>query len=275
MRLFAISDLHVGHSQNREALLAMPPHPDDWLIVAGDVGETVGHMQLALDTLQNKFARLLWVPGNHELWTVPDERLRGEDKYHRLVALCRERGVLTPEDEYAVWPGPGGPHVIALLFLLYDYSFRPESVPLEGAVAWAEQSGVVCADEHVLHPDPYPSRIAWCEERCRVSEERLGAMAAQGLPAVLVNHFPLRAELAYLPMIPRFSLWCGTRRSAQWHQRFGAKVVVFGHLHMRRTTWIDGVRFEEVSFGYPRQWSPSRGVTGYLREILPGPPARS
>ena len=44
-----------------------------------------------------------------------------------------------------------------------------------------------------------------------------------------------------------------------------------GHLHVRTTDWIDGVRFEEVSLGYPRHWRRDRGIDGYLREILPGP----
>ena len=55
----------------------------------------------------------------------------------------------------------------------------------------------------------------------------------------------------------------------------GAKVVVAGHLHVRTTDWIDGVRFEEVSLGYPRHWRRQRGIDGYLREILPGPATRS
>ena len=31
-------------------------------------------------------------------------QLRGEDRYQHLVALCRELGVITPEDPYPVWP---------------------------------------------------------------------------------------------------------------------------------------------------------------------------
>lgn len=56
-----------------------------------------------------------------------------------------------------------------------------------------------------------------------------------------------------------------------WHIRFRALAVVSGHLHMRATRWRDGVRFEEVSLGYPRQWEVSRGVGEYLRQILPVP----
>jgi hypothetical protein len=46
---------------------------------------------------------------------------------------------------------------------------------------------------------------------------------------------------------------------------------VSGHLHIRSTAYRDGVRFEEVSLGYPRQWREGGGVDAYLREILPGP----
>lgn len=83
----------------------------------------------------------------------------------------------------------------------------------------------------------------------------------------MINHFPLRQELAYLPRIPRFSLWCGTTQSDQWHTRFPVSVVVYGHLHIRNTQFREGVRFEEVSLGYPQQWQAARGLTSYLRKI--------
>ena len=54
--------------------------------------------------------QLVWVPGNHELWTVPRATgRRGVARYEELVALCRRRGVLTPEDPFPVWAGEGGP----------------------------------------------------------------------------------------------------------------------------------------------------------------------
>ena len=124
----------------------------------------------------------------------------------------------------------------------------------------------------LLHPDPYPTRQAWCAARYAEAEPRLAAAARQA-PVVLVNHWPLRQDLAILPRIPRFSIWCGTRRTEDWHRRFRAAAVVYGHLHIRSTHWRDGVRFEEVSLGYPQNWDERRGVAPYLREILPGPPA--
>jgi 3',5'-cyclic AMP phosphodiesterase CpdA len=268
--MYAISDLHLERKLNREALERLPPHPKDWLLLAGDVCEQLELFTWCLDLLAPRWKRIVWVPGNHELWTgrADSPQLRGEAKYRRLVQICRERGVDTPEDPYPVWNGPGSPVRIAPLFLLYDYSFGPEGMTPAEVRAWALEDDIVCTDEYLLFSDPYPSREAWCAARCERTTARL-AEAAETMPLILVNHFPLRRDLAHLPLVPRFVPWCGTRRTEDWHVRFRAQVVVTGHLHIRGTAWRDGVRFEEVSLGYPRHWRPERGMESYLRRIWP------
>jgi 3',5'-cyclic AMP phosphodiesterase CpdA len=275
VRLLAISDLHLAHRPNREALAHVTGDADAWLILAGDVGEWPEHLALALETLAPRFARLLWVPGNHDLWCPPDAagRTRGQARYDELVALCRTYGALTPEDPYPEWPDEPGLFVVPM-FLLFDYSFRPPEVADADALAWARATGVVCGDEHMLDPEPWPSRAAWCRARCAATAARLSALPA-GSQTVLVNHWPLRYDLARPPRIPRFSLWCGTTLTEDWPQRFRARAVVSGHLHMRTTLWRHGVRFEEVSLGYPRDWRAEHGIDWYLREILPGTSARA
>ena len=276
MKLYAISDLHLRHTDNRQALLALPAHPDDWLIVAGDVGETLAEMELMLRTLTERFRQVIWVPGNHELWTMPSEQpqLRGEARYQRLVSLCRSYGALTPEDPYPRWPGEGPPRVLVPMFLGYDYSFRPDHVPEGKALEWAWEEDLLCTDEVLLHPEPYLSRSAWCAARVESTVGRLQALPAD-CSTILINHYPLRYEHVRLPRIPRFSIWCGTKRTEDWHTRFRAEVVVSGHLHMPATLWRDGVRFEEVSLGYPMQWKHRGGsLERGLREILPGPAVR-
>ena len=277
MKLWAIGDLHLANRSNREALLELPARPEDWLILAGDVGETELHLRFALEALGPRFARILWVPGNHDLWTLADDPAarRGDAKYRRLVEICRAHGVLTPEDPYPLWPerywdaDPG--YVIAPLFLLYDYSFRPSQVPDDRAIDWAAESGVMCSDEYLLHPAPYDTRPAWCKARLLSTAPRLERAAADGHRLILINHWPLREDLVNLRRIPRFSIWCGTQATENWHQRFNAAVVVHGHLHIKATHFRDGTRFEEVSLGYPRDWNRQRGVGAYLRQILPLP----
>jgi 3',5'-cyclic AMP phosphodiesterase CpdA len=272
-RLLAISDLHVAYPENRAHVETLHPvDPADWLLVAGDVAENVDDIEWTLRVLSERFARVVWAPGNHELWSPPNEpaALRGVAKYERLVQVCRTLGVLTPEDPYAVWAGPGGPVTIAPLFVLYDYTFRPDGASTkEEALAIAYAAGVVATDEFRLHPDPYPSRDAWCAARIVETERRL-AERDPALPVVLVNHFPLVRQPTRVLRYPEFAQWCGTERTADWHTRYRAAAVVYGHLHIPRTTWYDGVRFEEVSVGYPREWRRRGGPPGF-RQILPHP----
>lgn len=303
-KLYAISDLHISHKLNHDALHLLTPHPDDSLILAGDIGEKLEHLHTAFALTTRLFKQVFWVPGNHELYTLPkstssstsststsstststvasDDDPRGERKYQACLAVANDYGVLTPEDEYITWHSDDAADLRALicpLFTLYDYSFRPPEAgaTTASALAWALEAGIQATDETLLHPDPYPSREDWCHALTARTEDKLAAALERKHPdtkVVLVNHWPLRRDLVCIPAVPRFSLWCGTTRTEDWHERFAADVVVTGHLHVRRTDWRGRTRFEEVSLGYPRQWEGARergkGVDEMLREILPG-----
>jgi 3',5'-cyclic AMP phosphodiesterase CpdA len=271
-QLLAVSDLHVSHPENRAIVERLRPAGDhDWLIVCGDVSESIADVEWALGLLSGRFATVVWTPGNHELWSAPDERpeLRGERRYRHLVDLCRRLGVLTPEDPYETWEGPGGPLTVAPLFLLYDYTFGRNIAPTKAqSLALAHRAGVVCSDEYLLHPDPHASRDAWCRARVMQTEARLES-CDRDAPILMASHFPLIDAPTRVLLHPEFAQWCGTTRTADWHVRFRAAAVVYGHLHIPRTTWHDGVRFEEVSLGYPREWHRRNGGRALLRPILP------
>ncbi len=137
-KLLAVSDLHVGHRVNRLIVERLQPQSEhDWLLVAGDIGELAADVEWTLRVLSERFAKVVWAPGNHELWTHDADpvRLRGEPRYQHLVGLAQGLGVITPEDPYPAWEGPGGPAVIAPLFLLYDYSFLPRGRHRRAAAA--------------------------------------------------------------------------------------------------------------------------------------------
>ncbi|MFC3051555.1 metallophosphoesterase family protein [Kordiimonas pumila] len=275
MKLFAISDLHLSNPSNLEAFLALKEHAEDWLILGGDIAERPETLEIAFRHAVKSFACVIWVPGNHELWALPDEngeQICGVARYEHLVELARAYGVLTPEDPFIAWPGSlgdhGAPLVLAPLFLLYDYSFGPEGMSHAEIVAWAREMKCVAADEHLLASEPYVRVEDWCADRIKISEQRLSEIEV-GSRTVLINHFPMRKDLIHIPRVPRFIPWCGTAKTENWHNKYNAEVVVTGHLHVRRTDWRDQTRFEEVSLGYPKQWDQAKGVAPYLRQILP------
>lgn len=188
--LWAISDLHTGHLGNKPVAESLyPSSPDDWLIVAGDVAERTDEIRWSLDLLRRRFAKVIWVPGNHELWTTNRDPMQifGRARYDYLVNMCDEMGVVTPEHPFPVWTERGGPATIVPMFLLYDYSFLPEGANSKAeGVAIAKERNVVATDEFLLSPEPYPTRDAWCHERVAATRPsrtaRLDATDRAGQP---------------------------------------------------------------------------------------------
>lgn len=261
-RLYAISDLHVGYAENRQLITSFATrHVDDWLLVAGDVGEIFSDIVETLRSLTNSFAKVIWTPGNHELWSHPRDpvQLKGVDRYDALVSACRELGVLTPEDDYQMWNGAAHPHVIAPLLTLYDYSWRPPHLTKAESLAWAKASGVYCTDEYFLQPEPYACVSDWCETRVRETSERLESVDPL-IPLILLNHFPLTPRVVRRLRHPQFAQWCGTERTEAWHRRFNVAAVITGHLHIPHIYQEEGTLFMEASYGYPRERQAARSV---------------
>jgi len=273
--LWATSDLHVSYAENAAIVDRFEPSSDDdWLVVAGDVADRFDDIVSSLAELRRRFSRVVWAPGNHDLWTLPGDRLqlRGEPRYRALVAALHEVGVTTPEDPYLVWSGPSGPVTVLPLFVLYDYSFLPSGAEdVAAAMELAGAAGVVCTDEYLLHPDPYGDLAEWCRRRLVYARARLDALPVHDR-TLLVGHWPLVREPTDVLFHPEFAPWCGTVETADWHRRYNAVAVVYGHLHIPRTIVVDEVPHHEVSLGYPREWQSRRTSPAGLLPILPARP---
>jgi hypothetical protein len=191
---------------------------------------------------------------------------------------------------------------VAPLFTLYDYSFHAggtaagdpvaavlaasdraasdraaiDGAAIDGAaiddrksaaLATARKAGITPVDEGRLHADPYPSVAAWCRDQVAATERRLAAVDG---PVVLASHWPLVRDPVAALRHQEFAPWCGTTLTAGWHMRHQVLAAVYGHLHIPRTTRHDGVRFEEVSVGYPREWQRRGSAPPPPRVILEG-----
>lgn len=245
--LWAISDLHVTSPGNRELVdrHVHPRHPQDWLIVAGDIAERTETVRDILADLASRFEKVIFAPGNHEVYGYADVE-GGRAKYDAIIAAARQLGVVTPEDPYVSFAG----RTIAPLFTLYDYSWRPEGTTPGEALAAAERSGVVLTDHYAIAP--FVDIPMWCRERLRDAVSRL---AQVNEPVIFVNHWPLARDITTELIWPEIALWSGTRHTQTWPQRYGAEAVVYGHLHLPGVRSIDGIPHIEASLGYPREWS--------------------
>lgn len=244
--LWFTSDLHVTWAANRERVERLQPaDPGDWLLVAGDVAERIDVVVETLATLRRRFARVIWTPGNHELFSRPTDRFKGRARYTRLVELLRAAGVDTPEDPYPVF----GEVTVAPLFTLYDYSFRPAHLAgMSGAEALAAASTARATLDDVLFIAPFVDIPAWSAERVAYSRRRLAQVTG---PTLLVNHWPLVVEPTRRMFRPEMALWCGTTATRSFPQDYHAIGAVHGHLHMPGEIRVDGIAHFDVSLGYP------------------------
>lgn len=244
--LWAVADLHVANRENRNIVERLvPPNPDDWLIVAGDVAERPELILETLKSLAERYAQVIWVPGNHDLFCRGTDEVTGEDRYLLLVEGCRSIGVLTPEDPFPTF----GEVTVCPLFVLYDYSWRDPRTTVDEALNYAVEQQMIFTDEFAIKPFEDP--ILWCRRRLSYTVRRMSRVTG---PTILVNHWPLIREPVNAMAFPTLGMWCGTRHTEDWPQRYNAETVVYGHLHIPDDRVIDGVRHIEASLGYPREW---------------------
>ncbi len=140
-----------------------------------------------------------------------------------------------------------------------------------GGPSGPHEAGVVCPDEFLLHTEPFAGAADWCHARVRATRARLDALDSS-LPTVLVNHFPLIKEPTEALPCRELAQWCGTVRTRDWHRRYRAAAVVYGHLHIPCTSWHDRVPFQEVSWATPRVARPRGRHGGHTAH---GAPRRS
>jgi hypothetical protein len=231
MRLFATSDLHTDYRENFRWLqeLSDTEYRDDALIVAGDVSDRVEIIRETLLLLRSKFRKLLFTPGNHELW-VRGAKINSVEKLQLILDLCDELDIATtPLKLENLWVVP--------LFSWYDGVFEPEMK------AWAD-----------FHSCKWPEgTMPLSDYFLRLNETHLNAYDA---PVISFSHFLPRSELLPPKEYLRIS-WLGNvsvcaALDSQIRQ-LNSTVHICGHTHTTFDVVIDGVRYVQNAVRYPRE----------------------
>lgn len=239
MRVFAVSDIHVDYDANARWLetVSQDDYVDDVLIVAGDVSDDISRLQWALETLARRFRRVLFVPGNHDLWVIRDAPTT--DSLAKFEAL-REvvDGVGASMQSY-------GAHGVAIVPLLawYDYSFGAPSEELKAM--WMDYRA--CRWPQGLDDAGVAARFAALNPRTAAPDAHTVITFSHYLPRIdlMPDYIPAKHRVVY-PVL-------GTARLDQELRRLGARIHVYGHSHVNRDIEIDGVAYVNNAFGYPRE----------------------
>jgi hypothetical protein len=123
MKVFALSDIHIDYSENRNWLLNLSSvdYRDDIIVFSGDISDEMSAIDFCFKELSKKFKSVVFVPGNHELWVCRQKGLTSIDKFKLICSLAEDRGIYTRPLHTATLS-------IVPLLGWYDYSFgQPNS----------------------------------------------------------------------------------------------------------------------------------------------------
>lgn len=264
-RVFALSDIHVDTKQNMDWLraLSITDYTADTLILAGDVSDRLAVLEHTLVYLCKIFARVCFVPGNHELWVRKKEDLDSIAKFWRIRRLCDAIGVHTQpvktgSDRHGVWIVP-----------LFAWYVKPEEGPES---LFVEKPGedptlAMWSDNYFTIWPPFQKPHTVTDYFLQLNEPHI--VRTYDAPVISFSHFVPRMELIYSTQEERrthgtiitedqhpqfnFSRVAGCTRIDKQIRRLGAVVHVYGHQHRNRNRLIDGIRYISHCLGYPRE----------------------
>jgi predicted phosphodiesterase len=239
MRVFALSDVHIDYSENARwiANLSVAEYQDDVLIVAGDVSDAQKLLDWCLSTLTKRFKKVLFVPGNHELWVIREGREKNSlQKFDDVCAVVKSAGASMQEFHE---------HGVSIIPLLgwYDYSFGEPSEELRSR--WMDY-GCCRWPNGLREQDIAAHFIALNTERSSTA----------GNKVITYSHFLPRIDLMpeFIPSAHRFLYpVLGSIQLERQLRKFNPGIHVYGHSHVNRQVKIDGVSYINNAFGYPSE----------------------
>lgn len=261
-RVWVTSDIHIDYQDNFNQLMdfARRGHRLDVLIIAGDATDRLDKLEYLFDQLVPCFYRVMFVPGNHELWIRRSDFADSVEKFNAIQALCHHYGVQTEPlrlGQYQhVW-------LVPLQSWYDDKQFAEHTLFMEKTSAldrtddmwgdffhtrWPASIEVPLAQWFAQHNEPF---LNWNYDA----------------PVISFSHFLPRQELIFGSDFNRsllakmfdphpefnFTRVAGSLRIHDQIRRLGSQVHVYGHQHRNRVRELDGVTYVSHCMGYPRE----------------------
>ena len=242
----------------------------DVLIVAGDVSSKLETLEAALAALGKAAPYLVFVAGNHDLWTLPGAPSSRQRYESEIPAACARAGARAIGGEPFVIDGV----VFCGVTGWYDYSLRNRELDATftradyergawGRLRWNDTTRVIWPDDDGRELDA----PGICAAQVASLEAQL-AEAGERPTVVVTHHLPFHGLVTSKgePPWDFINGFMGSERLGEAMVRAGnVRAGVCGHTHFRKRVDVDGRggRFtvETSPVGYPREYARMAGLT--------------
>jgi predicted phosphodiesterase len=243
MRVFAVSDIHVDYDVNARwiANLSLVDYRDDVLILAGDVTDELKLLEWCLGALTLRFRKVLFVPGNHDLWVLREtQETNSLRKFADVVDVVESSGA-------SMVPLRIGDLEIIPLLGWYDYSFGEPGDHLKSV--WMDFRAC-------RWPDGFDEKQI-SAHFAALNDRHAGVrQGRQCGTTITFSHFVPRIDLmpSYVPaQVQLLYPVLGATRIERQLRALRPDIHVYGHSHLNRNVTIDGVSYINNAFGYPNE----------------------
>lgn len=245
MRIFTVSDIHIDYSENEKWLknISKYDYIGDVLIIPGDISDDIRLVETAFKILGSRFNKVVFTPGNHDLWVVRDNEINSFEKFSMIYKLAKDHGVLTQGVDI------GKLKIIPILGW-YDYTFGYPSNRIKEiwtdyyACKWPEHMGEVEISQQFFNMN---------EENIYYEDEHI----------ITFSHFVPRIDIiqSYVPK-HRYILnpVLGSARIEDHIRAIGSHIHIYGHSHINMHVRKDNVLYINNAYGYPREVYTRKGL---------------
>jgi predicted phosphodiesterase len=238
MRVFALSDIHIDYSENRNWLagLSVQDYTNDVLILAGDISDLGQCVELAFRSLGKRFREVMYVPGNHDLWIRRSGIRDSLASLDRIKAMAYEHGI-------HMGPRSIGSISFVPLYGWYDYSFGTPGRELLNM--WMDFSS--CTWPQDFSEQEITRFFISMNER---------HLATRNEYIISFSHFMPRVDLmpSIIPAHKRILYpVLGTALLEEQIRKLGSDIHIYGHTHVNAMVRKEGILYVNNAFGYPTE----------------------
>lgn len=238
MRVFVVSDMHIDYQENRRWLskLSSVDYLEDILILAGDVTDELQLLERCFNELSTKFLKVLFVPGNHELWVSGERTSTSIDKYRQICKLAIAHNI-------SIQPFHLDSLSIVPLLGWYDFSFAyPNAQLME---TWMDFRACI-----------WPNHLQPLDITEYFLEKNKAYLQTANETLISFSHFLPRIDLmpTYIPRCYR-TLYpvLGSVLLEKQIRILKPNIHVYGHSHVNRNVNLEGIQYINNAFGYPSE----------------------
>ncbi|MCH2022183.1 MAG: metallophosphoesterase [Saprospiraceae bacterium] len=241
MKVWATSDMHIDYEENLKWFLQLSDmdYQNDILIIAGDISDKISAIEKVFKKLVSKFHLVLFVPGNHDLWLEEGEVSNSMEKFNMVLELAHDKGVQTTpyhNEKLSIIP----------MFSWYDFSFGIPNPTIRRA--WQD-----------FKRCKWPTNLEETTNHfLKLNEKHI---SNQNDTIISFSHFLPSPTLIPLnvPKIVRSLLpVLGSFKLGEQVTKLKPNLHIYGHSHLNRSMYKDGISYINNAYGYPQESHISR-----------------